>query len=88
MEILRRTLVAEKHQFEYPHDKLINLAKEIKEIVDDKASYTDWSTREDIKAELKVSIIITLDENDYPPVPNDEVFKEIFEQAENFKKYR
>ena len=81
-------VVAEKHQFEYPHDKLINLAKEIKEIVDDKASYTDWSTREDIKAELKVSIIITLDENDYPPVPNDEVFKEIFEQAENFKKYR
>jgi hypothetical protein len=23
----------------------------------------------------------------YPPVTNDEVFKEIFEQAENFKKY-
>ena len=62
-------------------------AKEIKEIADDKASYTDWSTRDDIKAELKVAIIITLDENDYPPVPSDEVFKEIFEQAENFKKY-
>lgn len=80
-------VVAEKHNFEYPHDKLINLAKEIKEIVDDKASYTDWSTRDDIKAELKVAIIITLDANDYPPVPCDEVFKEIFEQAENFKKY-
>jgi len=23
----------------------------------------------------------------YPPVTKDEVFKEIFEQAENFKKY-
>lgn len=80
-------VVAEKHNFEYPHDKLIKLAKEIKEIVDDKASYTDWSTRDDIKAELKVAIIMTLDENDYPPVPCDEVFKEIFEQAENFKKY-
>lgn len=79
--------VAEKHDFEYPHDKLINLAKEIKEIVDDKAKYTDWATRDDIKAELKVSIILTLDANDYPPVPCDEVFKEIFEQAENFKKY-
>ena len=79
--------VAEKHEFEYPHDKLINLAKEIKEIVDDKAKYTDWATRDDIKAELKVSIILTLDANDYPPVPCDEVFKEIFEQAENFKKY-
>ncbi|WP_270659529.1 type I restriction endonuclease subunit R [Paraclostridium bifermentans] len=80
-------VVAEKHEFEYPHDKLIKLAKEIKEIVDDKAKYTDWSTRDDIKAELKVAIILTLDENDYPPVPSDEVFKEIFEQAENFKKY-
>lgn len=79
--------VAEKNEFEYPHDKLINLSKEIKEIVDDKAKYTDWSTRDDIKAELKVSIILTLDANDYPPVPCDEVFKEIFEQAENFKKY-
>lgn len=52
--------VAEKHEFEYPHDKLIKLSKEIKEIVD---------------------------ANDYSPVPNDEVFKEIFDQAENFKKY-
>ncbi len=79
--------VAEKHNFEYPHDKLIKLSKEIKAIVDDKAKYTDWATRDDIKAELKVAIIITLDENGYPPVPNDEIFKEIFEQAENFKKY-
>ena len=81
-------VVAEKYKFAYPHDKLIKLAKEIKEIVDDKASYTDWSTRDDIKAELKVAIIITLDENGYPPEPCDEVFKEILEQAENFKKYR
>ena len=78
--------MAEKHGFEYPHDKLIKLSKEIKEIVDDKAKYTDWDTRDDIKSELKVAIILTLDENGYPPVPNDEVFKEIFEQAENFKK--
>ena len=54
--------------------------------MDDKAKYTDWDTRDDIKSELKVAIILTLDENGYPPVPNDEVFKEIFEQAENFKK--
>lgn len=40
------------------------------------------SSRDDIKAELKVDFIITLDEEGYPPVPNDEVFKEIFEQGE------
>jgi type I restriction enzyme R subunit len=76
-----------KFKFEYPEDKLIKLSKEVKKVVDDKAKYTDWAQRDDIKAELKVDLIITLDENGYPPVTKDEVFKEIFEQAENFKKY-
>ncbi|WP_256381691.1 DUF3387 domain-containing protein [Sporosarcina sp. HYO08] len=80
--------ISEKHQFEYPHEKLIKLSREIKAIIADKARYTDWSSRDDIKAELKVDLILTLAENDYPPVPKDEIFKEIFEQAENFKKYR
>lgn len=79
--------IAEKHEFEYPHDKLIKLAKEIKIIIEDKAKYTDWYQRDDIKAELKVDLILTLAENGYPPVPKDEIFKEIFEQAENFKKH-
>ena len=65
----------------------INLAQQVKDVVDDKAKYTDWSKRADIKAELKVDLIILLADNDYPPVDRDEVYKEIFEQAENFKKY-
>lgn len=77
-----------KYDFEYPEDKLLVLAKKVKVIVDDKAQYTDWSRRDDIKAELKVDLIILLAENDYPPVDRDEVYKEIFEQAENFKKYQ
>jgi type I restriction enzyme R subunit len=77
-----------KYDFEYPHDKLLVLAKEVKQVVDDKAKYTDWSKRSDIKAELKADLIILLAENDYPPVDRDEVYKEIFEQAENFKKYQ
>lgn len=80
--------VAEKHEFEYPHEKLITLSQAVKKVVDDKAKYTDWSQRDDIKAELKVDLILILAEHGYPPVPKDEVFKEIFEQAENFKKYR
>ena len=79
--------IAKKYEFDYPEDKLIKLCQEIKAVVEDKAKYTDWSHRDDIKAELKVDLILTLAENDYPPVPKDEVFKEIFEQAENFKKY-
>jgi hypothetical protein len=80
--------VAEKHEFEYPHEKLITLSQAVKKVVDDKAKYTDWSQRDDIKAELKVDLILILADHGYPPVPKDEVFKEIFEQAENFKKYR
>ena len=79
--------IAHKYDFSYPDDKLIYLAKEVKKVVDDKAKYTDWNQRADIKAELKVDLIILLAENGYPPITKDEVFKEIFEQAENFKKY-
>ena len=80
--------LAEKYEFDYPEDKLITLAKKVKEVVDDKTRYPDWSQRDDIKAELKVGLIILLAENGYPPVDRDEVYKEIFEQAENFKKHK
>ena len=80
--------LAHKYDFDYPEDKLIILAKHVKKVVDDKAQYTDWSHRADIKAELKVDLIILLGENGYPPVDRDEVYREIFEQAENFKKHR
>ena len=79
--------VAKKYEFEYPDDKMIELSKRIKLIVDDKAKYTDWATREDIKATLQVDLILLLDEFDYPPVTIDDVYKEVLEQAENFKKY-
>ena len=84
-DILKALMI--KYDFEYPDDKLVHLAKEVKIVVDDKAKYTDWSRRDDIKAELKVDLIILLAENGYPPVDRDEVYKEIFEQAENFKRY-
>lgn len=79
--------VAKKFEFDYPDDKMIELSKRIKGIVDDKARYTDWSTRDDIKANLQVDLILLLDEFGYPPVTIDDVYKEVLEQAENFKKY-
>ena len=80
--------IAIKYDFSYPEDKLIALAKEVKIVVDDKSKYTDWNIREDIKAELKVDLIMLLAKHGYPPITKDEVFKEIFEQTENFKKYK
>ena len=79
--------VSKKYEFEYSEDKMIKLSKEIKIVVDDKIKYTDWSTREDIKANLEVDLILLLDKYGYPPVTIDDVYKEVLEQAENFKKY-
>ena len=75
-----------KYHFTYPEDKLIALSKRVKILVDEQAAYPDWDKRDDIKANLKVDLIILLDEFGYPPVERDEVYGEIFEQAENFKK--
>ena len=79
--------IAHKFGFEYPEEKLIPLSAAVKKMVDDKSRYTDWANRSDIKAELQMDLILILAAHGYPPVPQDDVFKEIFEQAENFKKY-
>jgi type I restriction enzyme, R subunit len=76
-----------KYDFKYPDDKLIELAKSIKDLVDGQTKFPDWNKRDDIKSALKVGLILLLDEFGYPPVERDEVYVEIFEQAENFKKY-
>ena len=80
--------VAEQYGFlnEYTEEQYIALAKDVKEVVDDKTQYIDWDKKADIKAQLKVQIILTLAKHKYPPATRDEVFKAIFEQAENFKK--
>lgn len=79
--------IAKQFGFEYPKDKMLQLAAAIKKIVEDKSKYTDWAARDDIKAELKMDLILILAEYGYPPVTNDEVYKEILEQTENFKRY-
>ena len=79
--------IAHKFGFEFPEDKLLALSADVKKMIDDKSKYTDWANRTDIKAELQMDLILILAEHGYPPVPQDDVFKEIFEQAENFKKY-
>lgn len=80
--------VAEQYGFvnEYSEEQYIALAKDVKAVVDDKTQYIDWDKKSDIKAQLKVQIILTLAKHKYPPATRDDVFKAIFEQAENFKK--
>lgn len=75
-----------KYDFNYPEDKMIELAKAVKDLVEGQAKFPDWNKRDDIKSALKVGLILLLDAFGYPPVERDEVYVEIFEQAENFKK--
>jgi type I restriction enzyme R subunit len=84
-DILRALCV--KYDFRYPEDKTIELAKAIKGLVSTQSNFPDWNKRDDIKAALKVGVILLLDDYDYPPVIQDEAYLEVLEQAENFKKH-
>jgi len=80
--------VAEQYGFlnKYTEEQYIAMSKDVKDVVDDGSQFIDWDKRADITAQLKVKIILTLANYDYPPQTRSEVFKAIFEQAENFKK--
>ncbi len=77
--------VRDDHGFPYAEEKCLVLAKKIKDLVDDKAQYADWATREDIKSQLNMDLTILLYQNGYPPEWDEEVFEKVMEQAENFK---
>lgn len=79
--------VRDDHKFVYDDEKCVILAKKIKELVDDKAQFADWSTRDDIKNQLNMDLTKLLYKNGYPPQWDDEVFEKVLEQAENFKKW-
>ena len=86
--------IRDKYKFEYPEEKLIDLAKKVKIAVDDKAKYTDWSSKSNIKASLQSDIIRILNRNGYPPVylngyPQNyqEVYEKVLAQVENYKRY-
>lgn len=82
--------VAEKFKFEYPDEKNVELAKEIRSALKDKEKYSDWSNSLQIKALMQADIIMILAKHGYPPVPPEiyeKVYNDVIEQAENFKKY-
>ncbi|HID7393035.1 TPA: type I restriction enzyme endonuclease domain-containing protein, partial [Klebsiella pneumoniae] len=77
----------DKYQFTYEDDKMLALAKEMKAVVDNTSKYPDWSKRDDIKAKLKVELILLLHKHKFPPVANDDVYMGVLAQAENFKQH-
>ncbi len=79
--------VRDKHEFEYPDEQCLELAKAIKRQVDDKVKYADWANSNTIRSKLASELTILLYRNGYPPEWNEEVFNKVMEQTENFKKY-
>lgn len=81
--------VAIKYGFinNFPDEKLTALAKQVKVMVEEQSDVTDWMNRTDLRATLKMNVIVLLARAGYPPKIRDEVFKDILEQAENFKRH-
>lgn len=87
----------DEHNFEYGEDKRVGdlivndkckaLAKKIKELIDTKSSYANWLNNDNVKAELNQDIFFCLVKNGYPPQYNDEVYDQVMDQVENFKKH-
>jgi len=79
--------VRDDHGFKFEDEKCIDLAKKIKQLIDDKAQYADFFTRTDIRSQLSLDLTVLLYKNGYPPEWDEEVFDKVMQQAENFKKY-
>ncbi len=75
------------HKFEYADERCLELAKKIKDLVDNTAIYADWLNNDNLRHELSVNLTYTLYQNGYPPQWNEEVFNKVLEQVENYKKY-
>jgi type I restriction enzyme R subunit len=83
-DILKHLCV--KYDFTYPEDKLLELARAVRGLVADNTQYTDWNERSDIKAALKVGLILLLADHGYPPgVNREEVYEAVFSQAEGYR---
>ena len=85
----------DQYNFEYGEDedqngvivnaKCKDLAKKIKEIIDDKSSFADWLNNQRVRDRLKFDIKVCLVKNGYPPQYSSEVFSKVMEQVENFE---
>lgn len=80
--------VREDHGFPYAEEKCVVLAREIEKLVNDKAQFADWSTREDIKSQLSMELTVLLYKNGYPPQWDEEVFEKVFRAGRKHEEER
>ena len=78
----------ETHKFEYPDDKCKTLARKIKNLIDGTSVYADWLNNDNLKNQLATDLTTLLYTEGYPPDWDDEVFRRVLEQMENYKKHQ
>ena len=80
------TEVRDTHKFEYADEKCIELAKKIKVLIDNTAVYADWLNNTNLRNKLASQLTMLIYKEGYPPEWDEEVFKKVLEQVENYKK--
>ena len=80
------TEVRDTHQFEYADERCIELAKKIKLLIDDTAVYADWLNNTNLRNKLASQLTVLIYKEGYPPEWDEEVFKKVLDQVENYKK--
>ena len=80
------TEVRDTHKFEYADERCIELAKKIKVLIDNTAVYADWLNNTNLRNKLASQLTMLIYKEGYPPEWDEEVFKKVLEQVENYKK--
>ncbi len=80
------TEVRDNHRFEFSDERCIELAKKIKLLIDDTAVYADWLNNTNLRNKLASQLTVLIYKEGYPPEWDEEVFKKVLVQVENYKK--
>ena len=79
--------IRNRNGFEYPDERCISLAKKIKELVDGTAIYADFLNNNNLRNQMASEIAYLIYKEGYPPQWDDEVFRRVLDQVQNYKKY-
>ena len=79
--------IIELYEFEFDAVKLPDMARELKACTDEVCSILDWSSKEDVKDDLRMNIAMIMQKYGFPPIYLSGVYDEIFTQMENYKRH-
>ena len=80
--------IRNKEKFEYSDARCIGLSRKIKGLIDIQDVHKDWINNSSLINDLSFELSILLYKEGYPPEWDEDVFKKIMEQVNNYKKYQ